>query len=247
MSSNKLNDNKNLPNHVAVIMDGNRRWSVLNKKNRLFGHREGMKRLEELIETTGDLGIKFLTIYAFSTENWGREQEEVSYLMNLLVEFAKLKGETLKEKGVKVNIFGSKNNLPEKTKIAVNKLISKTSDNSKLTLNIALNYGSRNEISLAVKKIIQDYKKDNTIYDRITEDSIKKYLYSKDIPDPDFLIRTSGEKRLSNFLLYQLAYTELYFTETLWPDFDRKEYIKALEEYKRRERRFGTSWSIKVV
>jgi len=231
----------NLPNHVAVIMDGNRRWSISNKKNKLLGHREGMKRLEEFIETSGDLGIQYLTIYAFSTENWGREKEEISYLMNLLIEFAKLKGEILKQKGVKVNILGSKTELPKKTKEAVDKLVKKTFYNNKLILNIALNYGSRKEICWAVKKIIQDYKKDNSIYEEISEDYIKQYLYSKDIPDPDLLIRTSGEQRLSNFLLYQLAYTELYFTETLWPDFDKKEYLKALDEYRKRDRRYGTS------
>jgi len=231
----------NLPNHVAVIMDGNRRWSISNKKNKLLGHREGMKRLEEFIETSGNLGIQYLTIYAFSTENWGREKEEISYLMNLLIEFAKLKGEILKQKGVKVNILGSKTELPKKTKEAVDKLVKKTFYNNKLILNIALNYGSRKEICWAVKKIIQDYKKDNSIYEEISEDYIKQYLYSKDIPDPDLLIRTSGEQRLSNFLLYQLAYTELYFTETLWPDFDKKEYLKALDEYRKRDRRYGTS------
>ena len=200
-----------------------------------------MKRLEEFIETSGNLGIQYLTIYAFSTENWGREKEEISYLMNLLIEFAKLKGEILKQKGVKVNILGSKTELPKKTKEAVDKLVKKTFYNNKLILNIALNYGSRKEICWAVKKIIQDYKKDNSIYEEISEDYIKQYLYSKDIPDPDLLIRTSGEQRLSNFLLYQLAYTELYFTETLWPDFDKKEYLKALDEYRKRDRRYGTS------
>ena len=241
MSFNILENKEKLPVHVAVIMDGNRRWSILNKKNKLFGHREGMKRLEEIIETSGNLGIKYLTIYAFSTENWGREKEEVSYLMNLLVEFAKLKGNTLREKGVNVKIFGSTSDLPGKTRESVNQLVEKTKNNNKLFLNIALNYGSRKEICSAVKRIIQDYDEDNSIYDKITEEYIKKYLYSKEIPDHDFLIRTSGEQRISNFLLYQLAYTELYFTDTLWPDFDKNEYIRALEEYIKRDRRFGTS------
>jgi len=234
-------DNKKLPVHVAVIMDGNRRWSKENNKNKFFGHREGMKRLEELIETTGNLGIKYLTIYAFSTENWGREKEEVSYLMDLLVEFAKLKSRVLESKGVNVNIFGSIEELPPKTQDAVKNLCSRTKNNNELYLNIALNYGSRKEIVDAVKNIIGDYRENNEIYNEIDEEYIKNFLYSKNIPDPDFLIRTSGEQRLSNFLLYQLAYTELYFTETLWPDFGKEEYIKALKEYEKRNRRYGTS------
>ncbi|MDW7668256.1 MAG: isoprenyl transferase [Bacillota bacterium] len=235
-----LNKN-NLPVHVAVIMDGNRRWSLENNKNKFFGHREGMKRLEELIETTGNLGIKYLTIYAFSTENWGRAKEEVSYLMDLLVEFARLKSKVLETKGVNVNIFGSIDELPKKTKEAVVNLQNRTKNNNKLYLNIALNYGSRNELAMAVKKIIDKFKTDEQVYDKIDEEYIKKFLYSKDIPDPDFLIRTSGEQRLSNFLLYQLAYTELYFTEVLWPDFGKDEFIKALKEFEKRHRRFGTS------
>jgi undecaprenyl diphosphate synthase len=234
-------DNKKLPVHVAVIMDGNRRWSKENNKNKFFGHREGMKRLEELIETTGNLGIKYLTIYAFSTENWGREKEEVSYLMDLLVEFAKLKSRVLESKGVNVNIFGSIEELPPKTQDAVKNLCSRTTNNNELYLNIALNYGSRKEIVDAVKNIIGEYRENNEIYNEIDEEYIKNFLYSKNIPDPDFLIRTSGEQRLSNFLLYQLAYTELYFTETLWPDFGKEEYIKALKEYEKRNRRYGTS------
>jgi undecaprenyl diphosphate synthase len=234
-------DKKKLPVHVAVIMDGNRRWSKENNKNKFFGHREGMKRLEELIETTGNLGIKYLTIYAFSTENWGREKEEVSYLMDLLVEFAKLKSRVLESKGVNVNIFGSIEELPPKTQDAVKNLCSRTTNNNELYLNIALNYGSRKEIVNAVKNIIVEYRENNEIYNEIDEEYIKTFLYSKNIPDPDFLIRTSGEQRLSNFLLYQLAYTELYFTETLWPDFGKEEYIEALKEYEKRNRRYGTS------
>jgi undecaprenyl diphosphate synthase len=234
-------DNKKLPVHVAVIMDGNRRWSKENNKNKFFGHREGMKRLEELIETTGNLGIKYLTIYAFSTENWGREKEEVSYLMDLLVEFAKLKSRVLESKGINVNIFGSIEELPPKTQDAVKNLCKRTKNNNELYLNIALNYGSRKEIVDAVKNIIGEYRENNEIYNEIDEEYIKNFLYSKNIPDPDFLIRTSGEQRLSNFLLYQLAYTELYFTETLWPDFGKEEYIKALKEYEKRNRRYGTS------
>jgi undecaprenyl diphosphate synthase len=234
-------DKKKLPVHVAVIMDGNRRWSKENNKNKFFGHREGMKRLEELIETTGNLGIRYLTIYAFSTENWGREKEEVSYLMDLLVEFAKLKSRVLESKGVNVNIFGSIEELPPKTQDAVKNLCSRTTNNNELYLNIALNYGSRKEIVDAVKNIIGEYRENNEIYNEIDEEYIKNFLYSKNIPDPDFLIRTSGEQRLSNFLLYQLAYTELYFTETLWPDFGKEEYIKALKEYEKRNRRYGTS------
>lgn len=234
-------DKKKLPVHVAVIMDGNRRWSKENNKNKFFGHREGMKRLEELIETTGNLGIKYLTIYAFSTENWGREKEEVSYLMDLLVEFAKLKSRVLESKGVNVSIFGSIEELPPKTQDAVKNLCSRTTNNNELYLNIALNYGSRKEIVNAVKNIIVEYRENNEIYNEIDEEYIKNFLYSKNIPDPDFLIRTSGEQRLSNFLLYQLAYTELYFTETLWPDFGKEEYIEALKEYEKRNRRYGTS------
>jgi undecaprenyl diphosphate synthase len=157
------------------------------------------------------------------------------------VEFAKLKSRVLESKGVNVNIFGSIEELPPKTQDAVKNLCSRTTNNNELYLNIALNYGSRKEIVDAVKNIIGEYRENNEIYNEIDEEYIKNFLYSKNIPDPDFLIRTSGEQRLSNFLLYQLAYTELYFTETLWPDFGKEEYIKALKEYEKRNRRYGTS------
>nr|WP_312576142.1 isoprenyl transferase [Sedimentibacter sp.] len=229
----------NLPEHVAVIMDGNRRWAKKHLMPATYGHREGALRVKDLTRTCVDMGIKYLTIYAFSTENWGREKKEVDYLMSLLVEFIKKELNYLNENDVKIMLLGNIEDLPEETRNEVKRSIELTKNNTKLTLNIALSYGSRNEITDAVKKVITDYENNKIKIDEINEESFKKYLYTNDIPDPDLLIRTSGEIRLSNFLLYQLAYTEFYFTDIMWPEFNKEEFLKAISSYQTRKRRYG--------
>ncbi|SHI71570.1 undecaprenyl diphosphate synthase [Dethiosulfatibacter aminovorans DSM 17477] len=232
-------DMRRIPHHIAIIMDGNRRWAKRNNKNKMLGHREGMLRIREIVEECVKLGVKSLTVYAFSTENWGREKDEVGYLMNLLIEFSKTMIKPLDEAGVKVNIFGDISELPERSRTSVLKAIERTSNNEKLNFNIALNYGSKTEIARAVRNIARDAKECKLEIDDINEDLIGSYLYSKDQEDPDMIIRTSGEQRLSNFLLYQAAYSEFYFTDVLWPDFTADELNKAIIEYQNRNRRYG--------
>ena len=229
----------NLPDHVAVIMDGNRRWAKKHLMPVSYGHREGALRVKDLTKTCVNMGIKYLTVYAFSTENWGREKKEVDCLMRLLVEFIKKELNYLNENNVKVKLLGNIEDLPEDTKKEVKRCIELTKDNTKLTLNIALSYGSRIEIIDAVKKVVADCENNIINIDEVNEESFKTYLYTNDIPDPDLLIRTSGEIRLSNFLLYQLAYTEFYFTDVMWPEFNKEEFIKAIYSYQTRKRRYG--------
>lgn len=228
-----------VPSHVAIIMDGNRRWA---KKNRLLtslGHREGVKRLMEVVESSIDLGIKSLTVYAFSTENWGREKMEVDCLMGLLSEFIKKELKRINENNIKLNLLGNIDDLPKKVKDEVNKSLEVTKNNTKFNFNIALSYGGRNEIIKAVKKVVKDVNNNIISIEDINEDSFRSYLYTHELSDPDFLIRTSGEIRLSNFLLYQMAYTEFYFTDVLWPEFKEHKYFEAILEYQNRNRRFG--------
>ncbi len=228
-----------IPKHIAVIMDGNRRWANNKKLPTKLGHREGAMRVTDMVKNCADLGIKYLSIYAFSTENWRRDKKEVDYLMNLLAEFVVKELDYLHSNDVKITLMGNINDLPERTKLEVARSIELTKNNETLHLNIALSYGSRNEILLAIMKIINEYEKNEINIDEINEESFKKYLFTHDMPDPDLLIRTSGEMRLSNFLLYQLAYTELYFTDVMWPDFKREELLKAIQSYQNRKRRFG--------
>jgi undecaprenyl diphosphate synthase len=228
-----------IPEHIAVIMDGNRRWAKSKNLPTRDGHKEGAMRVTDLVRNSADLGIKYLSIYAFSTENWRRDKKEVDYLMNLLVEFVVKELDYLHKNDVKITLMGNIEDLPEKTKKEVKRSIELTKNNKKLHLNIALSYGSRNEIINAVKKVINDYENNRTNIDEINEESFKNYLFTHDMPDPDLLIRTSGEIRLSNFLLYQLAYTEFYFTEIMWPDFDKEELLKAIECFQNRKRRYG--------
>ncbi len=228
-----------MPRHIAIIMDGNRRWAKKNLMPSKIGHREGSLRVIDLVKNCSSLDIEYLTIYAFSTENWGRDKQEVDYIMNLLVEFIKKELDYLNENNVKLNLLGDLDDLPEKTKDEVIRSIEMTKNNNKLILNIALSYGSRTEITDAVKKIITDCENKKINIDEINEESFKKYLYTYDIPDPDLLIRTSGEMRVSNFLLYQLAYTEFYFTDVLWPEFNKDELLKAIYSFQSRKRRYG--------
>jgi undecaprenyl diphosphate synthase len=228
-----------IPEHLAVIMDGNRRWAKSKNLPTSQGHKEGALRVTDLVRNSVDLGIKYLSIYAFSTENWRRDKKEVDYLMNLLVEFVSKELDYLHKNDVKITLMGNIEDLPEKTKKEVKRSIELTKNNKRLHLNIALSYGSRNEIVNAVKNIIKDYENNNIKIDEITEETFSNYLYTNDMPDPDLLIRTSGEIRLSNFMLYQLAYTEFYFTDTMWPDFNKDELLKAIESFQNRKRRYG--------
>jgi undecaprenyl diphosphate synthase len=218
-------------NHVAIIMDGNGRWGLKHKKSRNAGHKAGLNTVEKIIKETVRNNISFLTLYAFSTENWKRPKKEIDYLFNLLKVFLKTKINYLHKNKIKLKIIGEKNFSPE-----LNKLLSisekKTSDNKKLQLNLALNYGSKFEIINAIKKIKK--KKD-----KITEKNFIKYLQTKNIPDPDLLIRTGNTKRLSNFLLWQLAYSEIFFEKKLWPDFNTNDYREIILEYKKIKRNFG--------
>ncbi len=228
-----------IPVHIAVIMDGNRRWAKQKNLPVKMGHREGALRVTDLVRTCGDIGVKYLSVYAFSTENWKRDKNEVNYLMNLLGEFVFKELNTLHKNDVKITMMGNINDLPEKTRKEVERSIELTKNNKTLHLNIALSYGSRNEIVRAVKNIVSDCENKKLEIEDINEDSFKDYLFTHNMPDPDLLIRTSGEMRLSNFLLYQMAYSEFYFTELLWPDFNKNELFKAIESYQKRKRRYG--------
>lgn len=228
-----------IPEHLAVIMDGNRRWAKNRNLPTSQGHKEGALRVTDLVRNSVDLGIRYLSVYAFSTENWRRDKKEVDYLMNLLVEFIVKELDYLHKNDVKITLMGNIEDLPEKTKKEVIRSIELTKNNKKLHLNIALSYGSRSEIVNAVKKVIQDYENNKININEINEESFKNYLFTYEMPDPDLLVRTSGEIRLSNFLLYQLAYTEFYFTDIMWPDFNKEELLKAIDSFQNRKRRYG--------
>ena len=220
------------PEHLAIIMDGNGRWAKKQGLLRALGHEKGAQSVRQVLEYCVEHHIPYLTLYAFSTENWNRPQDEVSTLMKLFLKYIKNERKNMMKNKIRFFVSGRKNNVPEKLQKEIEKLEEETKNNDKITLNIAFNYGSRAEIVDAVNRIIKDGK------ENITEEDFSKYLYN-DFPDPDLLIRTSGEMRISNFLLWQIAYSELYITDTLWPDFDEKEIDKAIESYNQRDRRFG--------
>lgn len=228
---------RGLPEHVAIIMDGNGRWAQKRKLPRVMGHNAGMKSMKKIVRHASNIGIKYLTVYAFSTENWKRSEEEVSGIFKLLIKYVDSELNELAKENVKVNILGNIDRMPLKVQEKLKLTIESTKNNTGLNFNIALNYGARNEIVNAVREIVQNGV---TVSD-IDEDMISSYLYTgkHNIPDPDLVIRTSGEIRLSNFLMWQLAYSEMAFTDTLWPDFDEQEFDEILDGYKNRERRFG--------
>lgn len=228
-----------LPQHIAIIMDGNGRWAKQKGNLRIFGHKNGVNSVRESSEACAELGIKYLTLYAFSTENWSRPKSEVKALMELLISTINSETSTLLKNNIRLNAIGNIKELPERTLKKLNEAINKTKDNTGLTLTLALSYSSKNEIISAIKNIADDINNKKIISDDINEQLFEQYLFTQNMPDPDLLIRTSGEQRISNFLLWQLAYSELYFTETLWPDFNREELYKAIVEYQQRERRFG--------
>ena len=232
-------DLKRVPKHVAIIMDGNGRWAKKRGLLRVFGHEKGAKAVRETIEAAGKTGITHLTLYAFSTENWNRPKAEVDKLMNLLVSSLKKEFKTLHENNIKLNAIGNLNELPQKAHKELLDVIEKTKNNEKLVLTLALSYGSRDEIVKTVREIADKVKNNIISLESIDDSIINEHLYTQNLPDVDLLIRTSGEQRISNFLLWQIAYAELYFTNELWPDFKKEDLYKAIINYQNRERRFG--------
>ena len=228
-----------IPTHVAIIMDGNGRWAKKRNMPRVKGHYEGMQTVKKITKYASKLGIKYLTLYAFSTENWARPKEEVSYLMDLPEKMFTSFMPELMENNVKVEVIGVVEKLPENTRKAVEDAVEQTKNNTGLKLIFALNYGSKDEIVTAVKRIVQGAANNEYKVEEIDEQLISDNLFTKDTPDPDLLIRTSGEQRISNFLLWQIAYSEFIFTKVAWPDFVEEELYKALLEYQSRDRRFG--------
>lgn len=232
-------DKDRLPKHVAIIMDGNGRWAKNRFLPRTAGHREGVERVKEIVEVSGNLGIQFLTLFAFSTENWTRPKEEINVLMKLLVEYLRKELNTLHDNNVKINILGNLEKLPQLPREEVYYAINKTRNNNKMVLNIALNYGGRSEIIKAIQSLIKDVQDAHVAIEDIDENIFSNYLFTSNQPDPDLLIRPSGEKRISNFLLYQIAYTEFVFTDVYWPEFTKEEFYKSIIEFQSRKRRFG--------
>ncbi len=230
---------KNIPNHLAIIMDGNGRWAKKRNLDRINGHIEGIKSLRAVTSAVMEYGIKYLTVYAFSSENWQRPKTEVNSLMLLLDEYLNIELPFLIKNKIRLNFIGNIERIPENSKKTLLRVIDKTKECDNLYLTLALSYGSREEILSAAVRMAKDMKNGKIKIEDADENLFSSYLYSKDMPNPDFLIRTSGEKRVSNFMLYQIAYAEIYFTKTLWPDFGRKELIRALKNYEKRVRRFG--------
>ena len=232
-------DRNRLPRHIAVIMDGNGRWAKKKGQPRVFGHRNGVKAVRETTEAAAELGVEYLTLYAFSTENWGRPKLEVRALMTLLVETIHREVNTLMENNIRLHAIGDLSKLPQKSYQALQEGIAQTKNNTRSTLVLALNYSAKWEIMQAVKGIAQQVRAGQLEPDHISETDFANALATKGMPDPELLIRTSGETRLSNFLLWQVAYSELYFTPTFWPDFRKEHFYQAIIDYQRRERRFG--------
>lgn len=228
-----------LPKHIAIIMDGNGRWAKKQGMLRAFGHENGTKSVKETVEACAELGVENLTLYAFSTENWNRPKLEVQTLMKLLVSSLKKEIKTLQDNNIKLSAIGNLNTLPKKVFKELQEVIKKTKNNNRLTLTLALSYGSREEMLNTVKEISIKVKNNIISPEKIDESIINEHLYTRNLPDVDLLIRTSGEQRISNFLLWQIAYAELYFTSILWPDFTKKDLHEAIIEYQKRERRFG--------
>ena len=232
-------DPKRIPQHVAIIMDGNGRWAKRKGELRIFGHTNGVDSVREALTAAVEVGVQYLTLYAFSTENWNRPKEEIAALMDLLVQSIYNEIDELNSKGVKLETIGDVEILPKTCQNALIDAKEKTKYNKKITLILALSYSSRREIANAIKKMTQEVVDGKLSSDSINEDLISSYLSTANYPDPELLIRTSGENRVSNFLMWQLAYTELYFTKILWPDFKKKNFYRAIYDYQKRERRFG--------
>ncbi|MCD6347218.1 MAG: isoprenyl transferase [Bacteroidales bacterium] len=228
-----------LPRHVAIIMDGNGRWARKKRVARVFGHKYGVTPVREMVEASGELGIEYLTLYAFSTENWGRSVDEVKALMGLLVSTIKKETKKLNENNVRFSTIGDLDQLPKVTRDEIFHLVNKTKNNTGLNLVLALSYSARWEILHAVRSLMAEARDGKMTPEQLDHEKFRNYLETGDIPDPELLIRTSGEYRISNFLLYQIAYSELFFTDKLWPDFRKEDYYAALLDFQSRERRFG--------
>jgi undecaprenyl diphosphate synthase len=239
MSDISTIDLNRLPRHVAIIMDGNGRWAQKRRQPRLFGHKAGAESVRDIVKTCREIGIEYLTLYAFSSENWCRPEQEVSGLMSILKNFLESELPRMQKNDIRLMAIGDRQRLPEEVRESLERGIAATSGNSKLTLNLALSYGSRDELVRAVKTISSLCLKGELTPDQITDRIINENLDTRQMPDPDLLIRTGGEARLSNFLLWQVSYSEIYFTETMWPDFRKESFLQALLEYQSRERRFG--------
>ncbi|MBT6763439.1 MAG: isoprenyl transferase [Prolixibacteraceae bacterium] len=238
MFRNKLNKNK-IPKHVAIIMDGNGRWAEKHGNARVFGHKQGVESVRSTVEGAGEIGIEHLTLYAFSTENWERPKYEIEALMSLLIFAIESETESLMKNNVRLSTIGDLNKMPGSVRTKLNSCINTLQSNTGLNLILALSYSSKWEITEAVKKIVEESKSGKLNPDDINDKLFEKYLSTADLPDPELLIRTSGEFRISNFLLWQIAYSELYFTEKLWPDFRKEDLFRAIFDYQNRERRFG--------
>ena len=234
-----MKDMKNIPRHVAIIMDGNGRWAKEKNLPRVEGHRKGSEVVRKIVEVSRETGIKVLTLYAFSEENWNRPKDEVQALMGLLAEFLQSELPKMMDERIRLCAIGRFSQLPDIVRRVLLETITLTKDNGGMILNLALSYSGRGEIVDAAKEIAVQVAEKRVTSEEIDEDMIARHLYTKDLPDPDLLIRTSGEMRISNFLLFQAAYTELFFTQTLWPDFTEEEFLSALKNYSSRERRYG--------
>ncbi len=229
----------NIPKHVAIIMDGNGRWAKKQGEDRIFGHHEGVNSVREIVEACGEIGVRFLTLYAFSTENWNRPKEEVDALMELLVSTISMETPNLNSKGVKLEVIGDVKSLPPSCQLELKESMDVTANNTKVTLILALSYSSKWEITNAVQQIAKMVEQGKLKPEEISSELIEDHLSTNKWPDPELMIRTSGEHRISNFLLWQLAYSEFYFTEVLWPDFRKDDFFRAILAYQNRERRFG--------
>ncbi|PWG06884.1 isoprenyl transferase [Polaribacter aquimarinus] len=239
MDKKLLIDLQRVPKHVAIIMDGNGRWAKGKGMNRIFGHRNALTAVRESVETAAEIGVSAITLYAFSTENWKRPKREVDALMSLLIDSLKKELPTFQKNGVIVNSIGNTDSLPKKAQNTLFDVIKKTKNNTTITLTLALSYGSREEIVNAIKNISKKVVNKELNLEEINENTINNHLYTFNLPEVDLMIRTSGEQRISNFLLWQMAYAELYFTDVLWPDFRQEHFYDAIIDYQNRERRFG--------
>ena len=232
-------DKARVPQHVAIIMDGNGRWAMKQQHERLFGHQNAFTAVRQAVEAAVQLGVKYLTLYTFSTENWNRPQEEIDGLMELLIKAVKDETKTLMDNNVKLETIGDTDRIPEKSRSRLMECIRQTAGNTAMTLVLALSYSSRWEVARALRQICDEAASGRLTAADITEESLRQYLATKDYPDPDLLIRTGGELRVSNFLLWQMAYTEFYFSDQLWPDFRHEDFYDAIADYQSRQRRYG--------
>jgi len=239
MPKDVIVDPGRLPRHVAIIMDGNGRWAEKRHQPRLFGHRTGAESVRIIVETARELGLKVLTLYAFSSENWNRPEQEVSGLMSILKKFLISEISRMQNNGIRLSCIGDLGKLPEGVRKVLLDSIATTSENKEMVLNLALSYGARDELTRAARMLAEECMAGSIKPEDITIESVSSHLYTADLPDPDLLIRTGGEARLSNFLLWQLSYSEIYFTDVMWPDFRKEIFLKAIANYQKRERRFG--------